>query len=97
MVFAELEFEKRALNLLVFLKVKLKNVISSQNQILQRIENIEKYIDGKTNCLKDVMDINTMDDCPLPINNEVDLTVFEDKTLRDKTFKINLISNFNKY
>uniref|UniRef100_A0A2S2NE78 DUF4806 domain-containing protein n=1 Tax=Schizaphis graminum TaxID=13262 RepID=A0A2S2NE78_SCHGA len=87
------EFEKRVLNLLVYIKIELKSLNSTQRQISERIECLEKQIDGKANNLNksDVSDVIDMQDCPLPIDGEVDLTILEDKTLGDKIFKLNLI------
>lgn len=38
---------------------------------------------------------NDMLDYPFPIDNETDLTIFEDELLRGLTFKINLVNIFN--
>lgn len=77
----------------MFLKVEVKNITNTQNQILQKIENLENHIDGKAfTHAKEFMDINNdMTDYSLPIDNETDLTAFEDKVLGDQTFKINLV------
>lgn len=60
---------------------------------MERIDNIEKYIQEKSGYSKDVFELNDMQDCPLPIDTEVDLSVMEDKTLGDKIFQYNLVCN----
>ncbi|KAL5238410.1 hypothetical protein ACI65C_005820 [Semiaphis heraclei] len=87
------EFEKRVLNLLVYIKVELKSVNHTQHQILERIDCLEKQIEGKANNLNqsDLSEVIDMQDCPLPIDGEVDLTILEDKALGDRMFKLNLI------
>lgn len=64
----------------MFLKVEVKNITNTQNQILQKIENLENHIDGKAfTHAKEFMDINNdMTDYSLPIDNETDLIAFED-------------------
>lgn len=37
-----------------------------------------------------------MSDCPLPIDNEIDLNTLEDKALRDLEFKNNLVNTNTK-
>lgn len=85
------EFEKRVLNLLVYIKVELKSVNNTQHQILERIDCLEKQIEGKANNLNQSDEVMDMQDCPLPIDGEVDLSNLEDKTLGDRTFKLNLV------
>lgn len=87
------EFEKRVLNLLVYIKVELKSVNNTQHQILERIDCLEKKIEGKANNLNqsDLSEVVDMQDCPLPIDGEVDLSILEDKTLGDRMFKLNLV------
>lgn len=53
------EFEKRALNLLLYLKVKLISINYTQRQILERIEFLEKPLEGKANVNQsDLLKIN---------------------------------------
>jgi len=78
---------------LVYIKVELKSVNHTQHQILERIDCLEKQIEGKANNLNqsDLSEVIDMQDCPLPIDGEVDLTILEDKALGDRMFKLNLV------
>jgi len=78
---------------LVYIKVELKSVNNTQHQILERIDCLEKQIEGKANHLNqsDLSEVIDMQDCPLPIDGEVDLTILEDKVLGDRMFKLNLV------
>lgn len=88
----ESEYEKRLLSILVFLKVEVKNIINNQNQIMQRIENIEKTLNEKSNYSHaELIEMSAIDDCPFPVDVEADLLGFEDKILGDKTFKYKLV------
>lgn len=78
---------------MVYIKVELKSVNHTQHQILERIDCLEKQIEGKANNLNqsDLSEVIDMQDCPLPIDGEVDLTILEDKALGDRMFKLNLV------
>ena len=78
---------------MVYIKVELKSLNNTQHQISERIDCLEKQIEGKANNLNqsDLSEVIDMQDCPLPIDGEVDLTILKDKTLGDKMFKLNLV------
>lgn len=75
----------------MYFKVELQHIISNQNEITERLVSIENQIEGKYKNDMTNLETNYMSDCPLPINNEIDLNTLEDKTLGDLEFKNNLV------
>lgn len=90
------EFKKQILRHIMYFKVELKHILSIQNENSERLLSIENLLEGKTKNHMTNLETNNMTDCPLPIDSEVDLSIFEDKTLGDLEFKNNLV-NKNTY
>lgn len=93
---SDIEFKKQVLRYMVYFKVELKHtsIISNQNELLERINSIEKILEENPikhdkACLDDY---NYMSDCPLPIENEANLNMLEDKILDNAEFKNNLVN-----
>jgi len=81
----------------MYFKVELKHILSIQNENSERLLSIENLLEGKTkNHMTNFETNNMTENFPLPIDSEVDLSIFEDKTLGDLEFKNNLV-NKNTY
>lgn len=79
---------------LTFIKHELRRVINNQIELGQRLEILETRSDSNmlnenSNTLFSLL--NHMTDCSIPLNNEVDLNIFEDKISGDNVFRINLV------
>jgi len=80
----------------MYFKVELQHILSNQNENSERLLSIENLLEGKSKNYMTNLETTCMSDCPLPIDSEVDLNSFEDKTLGDLEFKNNLV-NTNTY
>lgn len=82
---------------LTFLKYEIKQVLSNQVLILQKIEATESILerlDSNSVGFDKNKELNRLDfaDCPLPIDNMVDLNTLDDKISGDHNFKNQLVS-----
>ncbi|XP_029342129.1 uncharacterized protein LOC100573725 [Acyrthosiphon pisum] len=77
---------------ITFLKYELKQVLSNQTVMLDKLDQMEKCLE-QNSFNKPVMEVNGVDfsDCPLPINNIYDLQTFEDKISGDQSYKNQLV------
>lgn len=78
---------------LTFLKYEIKQVLSNQAIIMQRLETTENMLE-QNSAICDNKEQNNVDltNCPLPIDNDIDLTTLEDKISGDRKFKDQLVS-----
>jgi len=79
---------------LTFLKYELKQVLSNQIIMMGRLETIENILEQNPGKFERKVQDDGIDltDCPLPINNSIDLTTLEDKISGDQDFKNQLVS-----
>lgn len=88
------EFQRHINKNLAFLKVELRQIQSNQIIILDRLESMQLQLNDSKHCVENNnMLINTLNDCPLPIDNTADLQTFEDKISGDKDFRTCLVLN----
>lgn len=78
------------MNLLVYLKIELKSVSNNQHLILEKIDCLEKQLNGKVH-QNDLLESNYLQDYQIPIDGDVDFIALEDKILSDKVSKLNLV------
>lgn len=79
----------------MYLKVELKHVVTNQNEMLEKLQTIEKELQQERPQqlhTKNVEFNNFMADYHLPIDNEDDLNTLDEKTLNDQEFKNNLVN-----
>lgn len=76
-----------------FLKVELRQIKNNQVSILEQLESIQSYlqVNNKSYCIENNLSNDDFHDCPLPLDNEVDLGVLEDKVSGDHQFKSRLV------
>lgn len=79
---------------IMYLKVELKHVVTNQNEIIEKLQTIEKQIHDKPCQDSKNIDLNYMVDYNFPLQNEDDLNTLEEKTLEDQEFKNNLVNKF---
>jgi len=81
---------------LTFLKYELKQVLSNQIIMMGRLETTENILEQSPGRFVRKVQDDCMDltDCPLPINNNIDLTTLEDKISGDQDFKNQLVSYY---
>lgn len=86
-------FQKEVLHTLTFIKHELRRVINNQIEFGQRLEILETRPDNSNyeNSNQLFSLLNHMTDCSIPLNNEVDLNIFEDKISGDNIFRTNLV------
>lgn len=76
---------------MAFLKIELRQIQSNQLNILERLESIQLQLDDQPRGEKKDLSINTLNECSLPIDNEIDLQTFEDKIAGDQEFRLCLV------
>uniref|UniRef100_A0A2S2NXY9 DUF4806 domain-containing protein n=1 Tax=Schizaphis graminum TaxID=13262 RepID=A0A2S2NXY9_SCHGA len=79
---------------IAFLKVELRQIKDNQVSILEQLESIQSHLQVN----KQVENNLSNDDffnCPLPLDNETDLYVLEDKLSRDHQFKSRLVNELS--
>lgn len=76
---------------MAFLKIELRQIQSNQLNILERLESIQLQLDDQPRGEKKDLSINTLNECSLPIDNEIDLQTFEDKIAGDQEFRSCLV------
>ncbi|XP_050066478.1 uncharacterized protein LOC126555623 [Aphis gossypii] len=97
--FVSNNFQKEVLHTLTFIKHELRRVVNNQIELSQRLEVLETrsdsnvHIDNSSN--KPFSLLNDMSDCTIPLNNEIDLNIFEDKISGDNVFRSNLINELS--
>lgn len=93
--FVSNNFQKDVLHTLTFIKHELRRVINNQIEFGQRLEILETRPDNSNyeNSNQLFSLLNHMTDCSIPLNNEVDLNIFEDKISGDNIFQTNLAEN----
>ncbi|XP_029342887.1 uncharacterized protein LOC100573507 isoform X2 [Acyrthosiphon pisum] len=88
-------FQKQVLRMLTYLTSEVRNLVSGQEEILKKIENAadNNYSNSKT--LTESL-FNDLTDCPLPIDNIIDLNTLEDKISGDKNFRNKLVNELSR-
>jgi len=79
--------------MLTYLTSEVRYLESGQAEILKKIENAadNNYINSET--LTESL-FNDLTDCPLPIDNIIDLNTLEDKISGDKCFRNKLVIKY---
>jgi len=69
----------------MYLKVELKHVVTNQNEMLEKLQTIEKELQERPHQHSNNVEFNNyMEDYHLPVDNENDLNTLEKKTLDDQ-------------
>lgn len=78
----------------MYLKVEIKHIVTNQSEMLEKLQTIEKELQQERSHqhTKNVEFNNYMADYHLPIDNEDDLNILDEKTLNDQEFKNNLVN-----
>lgn len=63
--------------------------MSQRLEVLETRSDSNVHIDNSSN--KPFSLLNDMSDCTIPLNNEIDLNIFEDKISGDNVFRSNLV------
>ncbi|KAL5237613.1 hypothetical protein ACI65C_005023 [Semiaphis heraclei] len=94
------EFEKEVLHRLTFLKFELKRAVNNQREMVQRLEMIEGRLENIPS--HDVSTFNNNNngdqsslidkDFNIPLDNIIDLEIFEDKISDNKEFRNKLVA-----
>lgn len=95
--FVSNNFQKEVLHTLTFIKHELRRVVNNQIELGQRLEILETRSDSNVhndNSSKPFSLLHDMADCAIPLNNETDLNIFEDKISGDNIFRSNLVMIF---
>lgn len=83
-----LDFKKQVLRMLTYLVNEIRYLSSGQSEILKQIKNKESddlFDDDESSIFIDLKD------CPIPINDILDLNIFEDKISGDQCFRNKLV------
>jgi hypothetical protein len=82
-----LDFKKQVLRMLTYLVNEIRYLSSGQSEILKQIKNKESddLFDDESSIFIDLKD------CPIPINDVLDLNTFEDKISGDQCFRNKLV------
>lgn len=77
---------------MAYLKMELRQIQSNQSLMLNHFESIlSRLQNNEHNFEKSSLTDNDFHDCPLPLDNDVDLNTIEDKIAGDKKFKSHLV------
>lgn len=102
----DVDFQKEILYSLSFLKHEIRRVLNNQIDLGHRMESFEVRFDDSnisqtSSNNKNFSSLNDIIDCTLPMDNIMDLNMFNDKISGDSVFRINLVrkqySYFNTY
>jgi len=67
--------------------------LSQRLEVLETRSDSNVHNDNSSN--KPFSLLNDMSDCTIPLNNEIDLNIFEDKISGDNVFRSNLVIKCN--
>ncbi|KAL5237555.1 hypothetical protein ACI65C_004965 [Semiaphis heraclei] len=86
-------FQNNMMRNVAFLKVELRQIKNNQGSILEQLESIQSHlqVNNKSYYTDNNLSNDDFHDCPLPLDNEVDLSVLEDKLSGDLQFKSLLV------
>jgi len=92
-------FQKDVLHRLAFIKYELRRVVNNQLDLSQRFETFESKFEDIAHASHPdnhgyvvlQSSLNNIIDCPLPMDNTIDLATFNDKISGDSKFRINLV------
>lgn len=86
-------FQKDVLHRLAFIKYELRRVVNNQLDLSQRFETFESKFEDISHASHpdNQSSLNNIIDCPLPMDNTIDLETFNDKISGDSKFRINLV------
>ncbi|XP_060868651.1 uncharacterized protein LOC132943645 [Metopolophium dirhodum] len=94
------EFEKEVLHRLSFLKFELKRAVNNQRDMAQRLEIIETRLENIPSY--DISNINNNEssslidkDFNIPLDNIIDLEIFEEKISGSKEFRTQLVNELS--
>lgn len=74
------------------MKVELRQMKNNQVSILEQLESIQSHLQvNNKSLIENNLTHDDFHDCPLPLDNETDLTVLEDKLCGDHEFKSRLV------
>jgi len=77
---------------MAFLKVEMRQIQSNQSVMFEHFESILTHLQGNnTYTDKKSLSQNDFHDCPLPLDNNIDLNTIEDKISGDHQFKSRLV------
>jgi len=77
---------------IAFLKVELRQIKDNQVSILEQLESIQSHLQlNNKSYVENNLSNDDFHDCPLPLDNETDLYVLEDKLSGDHQFKSRLV------
>eukprot|EP00102_Acyrthosiphon_pisum_P026802 XP_016664012.1 PREDICTED: uncharacterized protein LOC107885091 [Acyrthosiphon pisum] len=81
---------------MAFLKVEMRQIQSNQSVMFEHFESILTHLQGNnTYTDKKSLSQNDFHDCPLPLDNNIDLNTIEDKIAGDHQFKSRLINELS--
>lgn len=84
------EFLKQTLRLLTYISNEIKFLVASQTEILKKLEDFEMGTYNKPHHSDDSI-LDEMAECPIPIDNMLDLNVFEEKIAGDSIFRNKMV------
>lgn len=79
--------------MLTYLTSEVRYLESGQAEILKKIENAAENNYSNSETLTESL-FNDLTDCPLPIDNIIDLNTLEDKISGDKCFRNKLVIKY---
>jgi len=79
--------------MLTYLTSEVRYLESGQQEILKKIENAADNNYSNSETLTESL-FNDLTDCPLPIDNIIDLNTLEDKISGDKNFRNKLVIKY---
>ncbi|XP_016664012.2 uncharacterized protein LOC107885091 [Acyrthosiphon pisum] len=89
-------FQNNMMRNMAFLKVEMRQIQSNQSVMFEHFESILTHLQGNnTYTDKKSLSQNDFHDCPLPLDNNIDLNTIEDKIAGDHQFKSRLINELS--
>jgi len=77
---------------MAFLKVELRQIKNNQFSILEQLESMQSHLQiNNKSYIDNNLSNDDFNDCPLPLDNETDLYMLEDKLSGDQQFKSRLV------
>ncbi|KAE9522778.1 hypothetical protein AGLY_016819, partial [Aphis glycines] len=81
---------------IAFLKTELRQIKDNQVSILEQLESIQSHLQlNNKSYIENNLLNDDFHDCPLPLDNETDLYVLEDKLSGDHQFKLRLVNELS--
>lgn len=85
-------FQNNMMRNMAFLKVEMRQIQSNQSLMFKNLESILHYLQNNNSYIeKTSLSLDDFHDCPLPLDNDIDLSTLEDKVAGDHQFKSRLV------